>query len=98
MNEGCKDLIDGKLAVIEQKIEEINAKLESIHTAFMLDDLGRPGFENHRQYHLNQTKRAKEFDNIRVDVTKRILQTLATAIGVGMWFGALYWIQQNLAK
>lgn len=98
MSELSKETIQTKLNKIEQELETFKLQIEALYTAFMLDDLGRPSFDNHRQFHLKQVQKAKEFDSIKLDVTKKIVQTIITVIGIGLWFGAVYWIQQNFNK
>lgn len=87
-----------RLVRIESDLESIGTKVDALYTAFMLDDLGKPSFESHRQYHLRQVKKAQEFDSIKLDVTKRIVQAIGTVLGIGLWAGVMYWMQQNFAK
>jgi hypothetical protein len=42
---------------------------------------------------LAQAKKAQEFDAIKFDVTKRIVQAVMTAGGAAMGVGVLYWIK-----
>lgn len=98
MSELSKETIQTKFSKIEHELETFKLQIEALYTAFMLDDLGKPSFDNHRHYHLKQVKKAQEFDSIKLDVTKKIVQTIITVIGIGLWFGAMYWIQQNFNK
>lgn len=88
-----RELAD-RMDCIERDLSEIKLQMSALYTAFVLDDLGRPSFDHHRQYHLQQAKKAQEFDAIKFDVTKRIVQTIITGAGVAMGFGALYWLQK----
>lgn len=98
MNELSKETVETRLNKIENELKTFKLQIEALYTAFMLDDLGRPNFDNHRQYHLKQVQKAQEFDSIKLDVTKKIIQAIVTVIGIGLWFGAMYWMQQNFNK
>jgi hypothetical protein len=98
MSELSKETVQTKLNKIEQELETFRLQIEALYTAFMLDDLGRPSFDNHRQYHLKQVQKAQEFDSIKLDVTKKIVQSAMTLLGVVLWLGVMYWLQQNFIK
>lgn len=82
-----------RMAAIEHELTDLKLQVTALCTAFVLDDLGRPSFDHHRQYHLAQAKKAQEFDAIKFDVTKRIVQTMMTAGGAAMGVGVLYWLK-----
>ena len=85
--------LDKRMAAVEHELTDIKLQMAALNTAFVLDDLGRPSFDHHRQYHLQQAKKAQEFDTIKLDVTRRIVQTVMTAGGAAMGMGVLYWIK-----
>ena len=84
---------DKRIAMIEQDLADLKLQMTALCTAFVLDDLGRPSFDHHRLYHLQQAKKAQELDSIKLDVTKRIVQAAMTAGGAAMGMGVLYWIK-----
>lgn len=81
-----------RIAVLEHRQDEQARKIDAIHTAFVPDDLGRPGFDGHRLFHLAQMRKAQEFDSIKLDVTKKIAWGVfiflvsAVSIGTSSWF------------
>lgn len=92
------DLAHKRLAAIEADIAEIKLQMTAMNTAFVLDDLGRPSFDSHRLYHFRQAQKAKEFDSIKLDVTKKMVQGLITAMVACMGFGVVYWLQNVMGK
>ena len=84
---------ENRIAAIERDMADLKLQMAALCTAFVLDDLGRPSFDHHRMYHLQQAKKAQEFDAIKLDVTRRIVQTVMTAGGAAMGVGVLYWIK-----
>lgn len=98
MSELSKENIQTRLTKIEHELENFKLQIDALYTAFMLDDLGKPSFENHRQFHIKQVQKAQEFDSIKLDVTKKIVQSAMTLLGVVLWLGVMYWLQQNFIK
>lgn len=98
MSELIKETVQTKLNKIEHELENFKLQIDALYTAFMLDDLGKPSFENHRQFHIKQVQKAQEFDSIKLDVTKKIVQSAMTLLGVVLWLGVMYWLQQNFIK
>ncbi len=89
---------ENRIAAIERDMADLKLQMTALCTAFVLDDLGRPSFDHHRMYHLQQAKKAQELDSIKLDVTKRIVQTIMTGAGLSMGMGVLYWAQQVIGK
>lgn len=87
-----------RVTCIERDLGDVKLQMSALMTAFVLDDLGRPSFDHHRQYHLQQAKKAQEFDAIKFDVTKRIVQTIVTGAGVAFGFGLIYWAKLTLGQ
>lgn len=85
-----------RLTVIEADVYKLKMQVKAMGTAFVLDDLGRPGFDRHRQYHLAQTRKAEEFESIQFDVTKRVVQTLIAGVVTAAGAGAVLWLQEAI--
>lgn len=82
-----------RIAALEESHVGLANRIDAICTAFVPDDLGRPGFDWHRTHHLKQMRKAQEFDSIKIDVTKRIVQAILTIAGGAIVFGATTWIR-----
>lgn len=82
-----------RISALEDSYVNLSNEVKAICTAFVPDDLGRPGFDGHRTHHLKQMRKAQEFDSIKIDVTKRIVQTILTIAGGAIVFGATTWIR-----
>lgn len=81
-----------RIAALEHRQEEQARQIEAIHTAFVPDDLGRPGFDGHRNAHRKDIKRAQELDGIKLDATKRLVQGALALLALLVGGGATSWL------
>lgn len=87
--------INSRLDALESKQGEIEREIKAIHTAFVLDDLGRPGFDGHRNAHRKDIKRSQELDGIKMDVTKRLVQGVTAVVGLIMATGIMSYLAKG---
>lgn len=76
-----------RLSAVESTQDLHTRQIAEIHTAFVPDDLGNPGFHGHRNAHRKEIAKSQALDGIKMDVTKRVIQgglaLLCTLAGAG---------------
>lgn len=71
-----------------RKLSNIEARLDTYETAFVLNDLNRPDFEGHRASHRSMIEAAKALETYKVDVTKKVLAWVGGIIALVFFTGA----------
>lgn len=83
--------LEQRVAGLEQRASAIELRQSAYETAYILDDLGRPGFDDHRRDHRLMRKTADTLDGYKQDGAKTILKIVISAVlalmllGVGEW-------------
>lgn len=81
-----------RIAALEHRQEEQARQIDDIHTAFVPDDLGRPGFDGHRNAHRKGIRHAQELDGIKLDATKWLVQGALALVALLIGGGAASWL------
>lgn len=79
------------LQALEKRISLLETRTAAYETAFLLDDLNRPGFDDHRKDHRQMREAAKTMEGYKQDGVKTMLKLVITAmvglliLGLGLW-------------
>lgn len=81
---------------ILQKLTEIQQRQLDHSTAFLVNDLGKPDYEGHRQAHKAMVRAAEALDGYKTDATKKVIGIVLGVVGTLLALGVMNWIQGNL--
>lgn len=81
-----------------RKLSNIETRLDTYETAFVLNDLNRPDFEGHRASHRSMIEAAKTLETYKVDVTKKVLAWVGGILAVVFFTGAGEVIRKFLSQ
>lgn len=80
-----------RLHDLEKRVAVLETRTAAYETAFLLDDLSRPGFDDHRKDHRQMREAAKTMEGYKQDGVKTMLKLVITALvmlvlsGFGLW-------------
>ena len=70
------------------RLTSIDAQLNRLHTAFLLNDLGAPDYDGHRRDHAERIRQAAKLEDYKRTATKKIISVvlgvILTAAGTGL--------------
>lgn len=90
LNEPLNDLA-AAIQKLEHRVGVLEQRSAAYETAFILDDLNRPGFDDHRRDHRLMRETAKTMEGYKEDGVKTVLKMLVSAaalivlLGLGAW-------------
>ncbi len=84
------------LTDIRERGVRMEQKLDSMTTAFVKDDLGRPDYDGHRRAHSAMVKQAETIESFKMDATKKVLIALFVFIAGLMGSGFLSQLKEIL--
>ena len=87
------DLREPTLSDIWQKLMEIEQRQIAHSTAFLVNDLGTPDYEGHRQAHRAMVKAAAALEGYKTDATKKVIGAVLGVVGTLLALGVVSWLQ-----
>ena len=80
---------------ILEKLTQIQQRQIDHSTAFLVNDLGKPDYEGHRQAHKALVKAAEALDGYKTDATKKVIGLVLGVVGTLFALGVMSWIQRG---
>ena len=81
---------------ILQKLIEIQQKQQDHASAFLINDLGKPDYDGHRQAHKSLVRASEALEGYKEDATKKFIGIALGATGTLLSLGLLNWVQGHL--
>lgn len=82
---------------IWQKLTEIEQRQIAHSTAFLVNDLGSPDYEGHRQSHRAMVATAKAMEGYKTDATKKVIGAVLGVVGTLLVLGFMSWFKGQLS-